>query len=232
MKKKQTWGIILPENEVIELAYFVPSKDGYIFGVPKAESHFTLLDEGSTISTHVTYPLRNEREHLGRIEKEAESDDWIIEAFKPKIIPEEAYGTQIVYITNKWTQLIQNFELIWKTVETRDKTGTYLDLPSTFEQFNNELYDFLKDITEHPETYLGECTVGELKQMSDDTVGILPDSHLILIDEDDLIEIEYSALQDFRNQENPITQVLKPVGFPFILDDIDERLKTSLRKAS
>lgn len=63
-RKRHRIGLKLPTGEFIELLYMRRTRDGIVVWVPKSGKHFTILDEGVSISSHATDEVRDEIDHI------------------------------------------------------------------------------------------------------------------------------------------------------------------------
>ena len=138
MKKKRIKiGILFPDGDVKWLLFGTPSKDGYLYGVSYADTHITALSDSKSISFHLTYQKLKKWQRLGEIIKDGNYENILFTALNPKQLMDDDLDEDVVYITKRGMELLNQPSDIMKESETDQERIIILDM---LRFFNNSSF--------------------------------------------------------------------------------------------
>jgi len=226
--KKKRYGIKLPNSEVQKIIFLSPSSSGLVFGVAHSNRHIQLVNEGSSISSHITVQGEEKRDHVGRLFKSDVDEKLWLDVLKPRKLLNNELNKKVFYFTEKWDYFLNAPEdKFFKKRETKDEIISYLDLDELFKH----AFLFIQQLGSSPETFWGTCTAKEMLFREETEFGLLEDKKAIIKMEDELYEIDLSSIQDVFNLsekpniDNPLMTILKNLGLMSLNEDLLKHLK-------
>lgn len=194
--------------------------------VPHSERQVTILKEGNAISSHVTYQKIGRHEHLGRLSKGDDYEGVLEEALTVRKLGEDELDTPVLYFTKKGSFLINKPEIKMITIEFKEYIGTYFDIAENI----FERIQVLREISKSPASFIGVCQAREILSNDEIEMGILENGRTIIEHDDGLYEIDITSFIKLGDKENPLLEILGPIGIPSLYDDIQKRLKDIIEK--
>jgi hypothetical protein len=224
-KKREKFGIKLPNGEVKEIAFSSPSSSGLVFGITHSNKHVTLIEDRGALSGHATEQSTDRHSPLGRVRQNEMTGDLWLGVFKPRKLEGDELDQRMIYFTKKWTSIFDIPDEKFIRV-TDDKTMSYWDLGA----FVDYVYSFAQDLRRSPDEFIGSCPVRQMLSSKKIECGLLEDGKIIVRIDKELFEMDLSLLrealltQNSSTSGNPLLDVLKKLGFSFFQKDFMERL--------
>jgi hypothetical protein len=130
-------GILFPDGDIKWLLFGTRTNDGFVYGVSYADTHITALPDAKSVSFHLTDQKSKKWQHLGKIIKDGNYEDIQMKALNPKAIVDEGLDEQVVFITKRGIDLLnQPSDIIIIESETEEERIFILDL---LKFFNNSV---------------------------------------------------------------------------------------------
>ena len=222
MKQKRIRvGIKFPDGDIKGLVYANPSKDGFVYGVSYADTHITALPETHDISFHLTNQKSSTKQHLGRIIKNGDYDDLLLKALNPKIIVDEGLDEKIGYITKLGMELLKQPSDILLETETDQERIFLLDL---LRFFNNSMR-MLFELSQNFLNYFGLCMAREILSNNEYEAGFTSRETAVIEVDGDLYEVDIKAYLDLAEPENPLQEIIIPLGLTSLMPELNKRFK-------
>jgi len=196
------------------------TKDGIVYGVSHADTHIQALPETHSISFHITDQKSKNREHLGRIIKDGDYEDLQFRALNPRLITDEDLDEQVVYITKQGYELFNRPPDFMLETETEQEQHMILDLTKLF----NQAYHLALELSQNPSEIFGLCTAKEILMNKEYAAGFTARDNALIVVEGDLYEVNRAYL-DFSDSDNPLLEVLGPMGLPSLMPELEKRLR-------
>ena len=212
-------GILFPDNDVKWLIYSKPTKDGFVYGVSHAETHITALPETQSVSFHLTSQIEDRRKHLGRIIKEGDYEDVQLKALNPRLVTGEGLDEQVVYITRRGSELLNQSSDIVTETETDEEHIILLDI---LKFFNNSV-KMLNELSHNIDRLFGISTARTILSNTEYEAGITSRETAIIEVEGELYEVNIKAYFDLVNKENPLQEILGPLGVHSLMPELEQR---------
>jgi len=228
-------GILFPDGDIKWLLYGARTKDGFVYGVSYADTHITALPDAKSVSFHITDQKSKNREHLGRIIKNGDYEDLQFRALNPRLITDEDVDEQVAYITKQGYELFNRPPDFILETENEQEQHTILDLTKLF----NQAYHLALELSQNPSDIFGLCTAKEILMNKEYEAGFTARDTALIVVEGDLYEVNIRAYLDLTDSDNPLLEVLSPIGLPSLMPELKKRLgeifeekKDSLEKYS
>jgi len=228
-------GILFPDGDIKWLLYGARTKDGFVYGVSYADTHITALPDAKSVSFHLTDQKSKKWQHLGKIIKDGNYEDLQMKALNPRAIVDEDLDEQVVYITKRGMELLNQPSDILIETETDEERIFLLDLLSFF---NNSKKMYV-ELSQNFRNLFGLCNAGEIFSNTEYEAGITSRETVVVEVERVLYEVDIKAYLDLANEENPLQEIIGPLGLLSLMPELDGRFnevieekKDSLEKYS
>lgn len=218
-------GIKLSDGEFIELISIRRSRDGFIMWTPQSEKHYTVIDEGSSVSSHVSSEVQDEKYHLGRLEKDviADEDEFLERLFNPRKMDEEEYSKRVVFLHDDWFSFFSGQSWEMKTEETKKEIIQYFDLNEIFEIARK----FFDKFADKPFELMWVGQADDILTNDDLEYALTFEQRIIMEFEGDLYELD-TAPMNILNEDNPLSEYFKPLGFSAIIREANLRFQSAI----
>jgi len=213
-------GILFPDGDVKWLLYGAPTKDGFVYGISHADTHITALPDTKSVSFHLKNQKLKKWKHLGRIIKDGNYEDLQQKVLNPRVIVNEGLDEQVVYITKRGMELLNQPSDIIIETETDQERIFLLDLLSFFNKSKKMFSEFSQNFL----NLFGLCTAREILSNNEYEAGITSRETVIVEVDGDLYEIDIKSFLDLTNEENPLQDLLSSLGIPSLIPEFDRRL--------
>ena len=214
-------GFLFPDGDVKSLLYGEPTKNGIVYGVSHADTHITALPETQSISFHLTNQKISTKQHLGRIIKNGDYDNLILKALNPKIIVDEGLDEKIGYITKLGMELLKQPSDILLETETDQERIFLIDLLSFFNNSMRMLFELSQNFL----NYFGLCMAREILSNNEYEAGFTSRETAVIEVDGDLYEVDIKAYLDLAEPENPLQEIIIPLGLTSLMPELDKRFK-------
>jgi len=214
-------GILFPDGEIKSLMFGAPTKDGIVYGVSYADTHIQALPETHSISFHITDQKSMDKEHLGRIIRDGDYEDLQYRALNPRLITDEGLDEQVVYISKRGYELFNQPPDFMLETETEQEQYLILDLP----RFFNQAYHLALELSQNLTNIFGLCTAKEILINNDYEAGFTSKDTALIEVEGELYEVNIRAYLDLTDSDNPLLEVLGPIGLPSLMPELKKRLR-------
>jgi len=232
-KKSERFGIKLPNGKVEEILFSSLSSSGFVYGLTHSSRHITVIDEGNTISSHVTeQDTKNPLKPIGRIDKNEMTNKSLLEIFRPRKLEDNELDQRMMYFTKK---LVASFDIpddvCFKV--TDDKSMSYLDLDAIFKH----ICSFFQDLQRSPDAYLGFCPIRQMLSSENVECGRLENGKIVVRIDKDIYEMDSSLyrgallMQNDSTSENPLLNIMKTLGVASLQESLTKRLRELASKA-
>ena len=220
-EKRMKIGILFPDGEIKGLMFGAPTKDGIVYGVSYADTHIQALPETHSISFHITDQKSKNREHLGRIIRDRDYEDLQFRALNLRLITDEDLDEQVAYITKQGYELFNRPPDFMLETETEQEQHRILNLTKLF----NQAYHLALELSQNPSDIFGLCTAKEILMNKEYEAGFTARDTALIVVEGDLYEINIRAYLDLTDSDNPLLEVLGPIGLPNLMPELKKRLR-------
>jgi len=220
-EKRLKIGILFPDGEIKGLMFGAPTKDGIVYGISHADTHIQALPETHSISFHITDQKSKKREHLGRIIRDGDYEDLQYRALNPRLITDEGLDEQVAYITKQGYELFNRPPDFMLETETEQEQHGILDLTKLF----NQAYHLALELSQNPLEIFGLCTAKEILMNKEYEAGFTARDTALIVVEEDLYEVNIRAYLDLTDSDNPLLELLGPIGLPSLMPELTKRLR-------
>jgi hypothetical protein len=197
---------------------------GIEFGVTRSNQHITLVDEGLSISSHITDQTKKTQDrdrwkHLGRLYKSDMQEQMWLDQLKPRLIGNEELDKNLIYFTDNWNSIFNPLETdFFRKKITPKETISYLDMDAIV----NPVQNLVQQLASRPDAFCGSCTTRELLVRDEIEMGLLNNGRVIIEVDNELWEID---ILSFLTVGSPLFRIWESLGFAAIDRDIMKRLE-------
>lgn len=221
IQKKLKVGMLFPDGDVKWLLFGAPSKDGIVYGVSHANTHITALPETNSVSFHLTTQSTSTKQHLGRIIRDGNYEDLQLKALNPIIIQDDGLDEKVAFITRRGMELLNQPSKIIKETESEKEKIFLIDL---FGFFKNSI-DIFIELKKEFHNLFGLCIARDIISNDDYEAGFTSRETAIIEVDGTLFEVDIKAYLDLANDENPLQEIIGPLGLSNLMPELDKRFK-------
>ena len=218
--------MLFPDGDVRWLLFGGPSKDGIVYGVSHANTHITALPEINSVSFHLTTQNTSTKQHLGRIIKDGNYEDLQLKALNPKIITDDGLDEKVVYITGRGMELLNQPSKIVKETETDKERIFLIDLFGFFQNSIEMFIELKKEIL----NIFGLCNARDIISNDDYEAGFTSRETAVIELDGNLYEVDIKAYFYLTNDENPLQEIIGPLGLSSLMPELDKRFNEVIKE--
>ncbi|MDH5686383.1 MAG: hypothetical protein OEZ48_00740 [Candidatus Bathyarchaeota archaeon] len=231
-KKREKLIILSPTGEEIGVWFMSPCKNGLVYGIPKDNSHITVVSKKGEISAHITpqeHPEDRRYFPPMTIERLVKSVKSAIEQGLFYKLSASQLSEEVFYVSQRFVDWFNSLMKALVREETSEEEVIHiLDVGS----FIEKLPEFVEELKGFPSSFFGSCKAREILEDNSKALGMIVENDnlktFLYPLENELYAIDYQLIAGFnlepeQDMSNPVAELARSLGISRYIEDIKKR---------